>query len=274
MAAMDKQAIQVFVDGVGIVGPGIDDWEQARAVLAGQTALVAAKTKLPPPQALPAAERRRSGAAVKAAIAVGTQALAPSAWPAANLATVFSSSGGDSVNCHEICAALATADRVISPTRFHNSVHNAPSGYWSIASGSMATSSVLCAYDGSFAAGLLEAMTQVVTDGQPVLLVAYDTDYPEPLRTVRPIPDTLGVALLLSPRPGAHSIGQLAIARDGAFTSQAADTLDDAALESMRASFPAARCLPLLGALALGQERQVVIDYLEGMQLSVRAAPC
>ena len=34
---------------------------------------------------------------------------------------------------HEICEALATDEREVSPTRFHNSVHNASAGYWGIA---------------------------------------------------------------------------------------------------------------------------------------------
>ena len=223
---------------------------------------------------LPPAERRRAGLSVKAAIAVGRQALELSGMPASNLATVFASSGADSVNCHEICSALATSDRVISPTRFHNSVHNAPSGYWSISSQSMATSSVVCAFDGSFAAGLLEALTQVVTESQPVLLIAYDTDYPEPLLSLRAIPDTFGLALLLSPQASAHSVGRLTLERDGAFTADAADRLEVAALEALRSEFPAARGLPLLHALALRQKRRVVTDYLEGMQLAVHVQPC
>ena len=266
--------LHVFVDGVGVIAPGLDHWSQARDAFAGTLTVVPAKTRVPAPVSLPPAERRRAGVAVKAAIAVGRQALEASGTPASNLATVFASSGGESVNCDEICRALATSDRVISPTRFHNSVHNAPSGYWSISSQSMATSSVVCAFDGSFAAGLLEAMTQVITENQPVLLMAYDTDYPEPLLSVRAIPDTFGLALLLSPRAGAHSVGRLALERDGAFTADAADRLEVATLEALRSAFPAARGLPLLRALALGQERRVVIDYLEGMQLAVQVQPC
>ncbi|MEO5671287.1 MAG: beta-ketoacyl synthase chain length factor [Ramlibacter sp.] len=252
----------------------MDDWAQAREAFLGSVAAVTGKTRVPMPTSLPAAERRRAGLAVKAAIAVGHQALELSNLAAAELATVFASSGGESVNCHEICAALATSDRVISPTRFHNSVHNAPSGYWSIASRSMATSSVVCAFDGSFAAGLLEAMTQVATEIRPVLLIAYDTDYPEPLLSVRPIPDTLGLALLLSPQSSAYSLGRLTLESDGAFTPDAADKIEDAAFEGMRCAFPAARGLPLLQALALRQDRRVVIDYLDGMQLAIRAQPC
>ncbi len=268
------QAVSVFVDGIGLLGPGFDNWDQARDVLAGAGPAAGGKTRLPVPQSLPAAERRRAGLAVKAALAAGLQAVAAAGTDAQELATVFTSSGGDGVNCHEICAALATADRAISPTRFHNSVHNAPSGYWSISRGDMATSSVLCAYDGSFAAGLLEAMAQAVVEDRPVLLVAYDTDYPEPLHGLRPIPDTMGVALLLSPRRGATSQARLSLQPGAAFTQATAHTLADPALEAIRAAIPAARSLPLLRAIALGTAQAVVVDYLDGLQLSVGVEPC
>ena len=84
---------------------------------------------------------------------------------------------------------LATDGREVSPTRFHNSVHNAPSGYWAVATGSREPSTSLCAYDASFAAGLLEAAAQATVDDRPVTLVAYDLPYPEPLQRARPIVD-------------------------------------------------------------------------------------
>ena len=266
--------LSVYVDGVGLLGPGFDSWDEGRAALVGATPARVEKTRVPVPVSLPSAERRRAGLAVKAALAVGLQALQAAGVAAADLPTVFASSGGDGVNCHEICAALASPDRVISPTRFHNSVHNAPSGYWSISSGAMATSSVLCAYDGSFAAGLLEAMAQVAVDGVAVLLLAYDTDYPQPLFAVRPVPDTMGVGLLLSPQRGPRSLGRLMLHTGATFTREPAQTLADPALERIRASLPAARCLPLLRALAMAQRQTVVIDYLDGLQLAVQAEPC
>jgi hypothetical protein len=265
--------LRVAVDGVGLLGPGIDDWEEGRAQLAGR-APRAEPTRVPPPEALPAAERRRSGLATRTALAAGQQALKAAGVAASELATVFTSSGGDGVNCHEICSTLAGSDRSISPTRFHNSVHNAPSGYWSIATGSMAPSSVLCAHDGSFGAGLLEAMTQVATERRRVLLIAYDTRYPEPLFAIRPIPDAFGVALLLSPEPGAGSLGTLALMPRESLTGAPPDRLAAPALEDLRLSIPAARCLPLLAALAAGPARTVTLDYLDGLQLSVQVAPC
>lgn len=266
-------ALTVFVEGIGLLGPGLAGWAQGREHLKGSTAYQATRCVLPPPMALPQAERRRAGAVVKVSLAVSEEAVAASGLQAAMLASVFSSSSGDAVNCHEICNALASSDRLISPTRFHNSVHNAASGYWSISSGSMVSSSVLCARDASFSAGLLEAMTQVAVDQVPVLLVAYDTDYPEPLYSTRPIPDTFGMGLVLTPYRSEHSQAQWTLEPDNCLTALPADRLDDAALEQLRTDIPAARCLPLLLSIARQQSGRIVLDYLDGRQLALQVAP-
>lgn len=273
-SANPAQSLTVFVEGIGLLGPGLPNWAQGRRHLDGSLPYEAGRCILPLPMALPPAERRRAGAVVKVSLAVGQEAVEASGLAANALPSVFSSSSGDAVNCHEICGALASGDRLISPTRFHNSVHNASSGYWSISSGAMASSSVLCARDASFAAGLLEAMTQAVVDDTPVLLVAYDTDYPEPLRSKRPVPDTMGVALVISPRRSARSAARISLGGINYLTSTAADTLDNAALERLRQTIPAACALPLLQAIAKQRAGPLVLTYLDGMQLAVEVAPC
>lgn len=273
-SANPAQSLTVFVEGIGLLGPGLPNWAQGRRHLDGSLPYKAGRCILPLPMALPPAERRRAGAVVKVSLAVGQEAVEASGLAANALPSVFSSSSGDAVNCHEICGALASGDRLISPTRFHNSVHNASSGYWSISSDAMASSSVLCARDASFAAGLLEAMTQAVVDDTPVLLVAYDTDYPEPLRSKRPVPDTMGVALVISPRRSARSAARISLEGIHYLTSTAADTLDNAALERLRQTIPSACALPLLQAIAKQQAGPLVLTYLDGMQLAVEVAPC
>jgi len=261
--------LHAYIDGVGLLGPGLDNWTEARAILAGATPYTARPLLAPPPSALPAAERRRAGTLVKVALAAASEAIAQSGVSAAEVASVFASSGADGDNCHAICAALASSDRLISPTRFHNSVHNAAAGYWSIASKAMTPSSVVCAFDASFGAGLLEAMSLVAVDGQRCLLVAYEAPYPEPLNATRPLPSAFSLALLLSPLASANSLARLTVETSAA----AADTLADAALERLRQSIPCARGLPLLAALARGQGR-AVLDYLAPLQLAVEVRPC
>ncbi|MDP3251214.1 MAG: beta-ketoacyl synthase chain length factor [Hydrogenophaga sp.] len=257
-------ALTAWINGVGLIAPGLPDWPAARAVLRGEQAWVRAPSVLPAPALLPPAERRRASRVIKLALGLGLEAAAGD--DVSRLATVFTASGSDGHNCHAMCEQLATEDRHISPTRFHNSVHNAPAGYWGIATKSMAPCQVLCAYDGSFGAGLLDALGQVVLDQQSTLLMAYDSEYPEPLHRVRPLPDCAGVALLLEPVATPRSI-----ARISAWTTDASATSwQHAPLEPLRASVPALRGLPALERLARAQWGEAVLDYLPGLQLAVR----
>ena len=258
-----------FVTGVGLLGPGMPSWTDAVHTLRGELPWVNAATVLPAPQSLPPAERRRVGPSVKLTLASGLEAARHAGIEPATLPAIFTSSGGDGQNCHEICEALATDERQISPTRFHNSVHNAASGYWGIATGATAASNALCAHDGSFGAGLLEALAQGHAERTPVLLLAYDSPYPEPIHSFRPIPHAFGVALVLSP-----ASGPAALARITANLSHAtADTLEGP-LEEVRRAIPAARCLPLLQRLARGGAGSVVLDYLPHARLAVEVTPC
>ena len=259
-----------YVGGIGVLGPGLSDWAHAAAVLSGQQSYVAAPTVLPVPALLPPAERRRTGRVVKVALAVALEATSRAGANPAQLPSVFSSSGSDGHICHEICQALALASREVSPTRFSNSVHNVAAGYWSIAAGSMTESNVLCAFDASFVAGLLDAMTQIAVDRQAVLLVTYDTEYPPPLHAKRPIPDALGVAMVLTPERTASSVAGIEVA----LTEESADKMRDPQLEALRVAVPAARSLPLLRLLAGGIAGRVVLDYLDVSRAAVQVQPC
>ena len=267
-------SLSAYVEGIGLLGPGLTDWPSSHSILDGSQPYQAGKTVLPSPALLPAAERRRSGTLVKLTLATGLEAIKHAGLQASTLPSVFASSGGDGENCHAICEVLASDDRQISPTRFHNSVHNTASGYWSIATGAMTTSSVLSAFDGSFGAGLLEALTQTVVDNTPVVLLACDTAYPEPLHAARPIPDAFGIALVLAPQRSTQSLAKITVS----LTDAKADSLDDATLESLRLAIPAARGLPLLRALlpviVKQQDQRTVLDYLDSTRLAVTVSPC
>lgn len=165
--------MRAFVEGVGLCGPGLNGWPASRPLLSGAAAYHSAPTAITTSELLPATERRRVGVPVKLALAVGQEAFAGAGRDAAATATVFASSGGDGDNLHQLCETLASPEREVSPTRFHNSVHNAAAGYWSIAMRAHAPSTSLCCHDASFAAGLLEAVIQVGVDGGAVALIAY-----------------------------------------------------------------------------------------------------
>ena len=264
--------MHTFVDGVGLWGPGLDGWEASRALLAGNEPYQSRLTAVTASELLPAAERRRAGMPVKLALAVGREALGAAVRDAAKTATVFASSSGDCDNVHHMLEALATPTRQISPTRFHNSVHNAAAGYWSIATQCRAPSTSLACRDASFAAGLLEAACRVAGNGEAVALIAYDHPYPEPLHAVRAIPAAFGMALVLAPGATDRSIASL----DVAFVAQEAVATPVAipGLEALRKGVPAARSLPLLTMLARGSAHTVVLEYVSGTHLQVVVTPC
>jgi hypothetical protein len=263
-------SLSAYVGGLGVLGPGLSNWPEAAAVLTGQQAYRAAATVLPMPTILPAAERRRTGRVVKLALAVALEATSQAGEDPSALASVFSSSGADGHNCHEICQALSLAGREISPTRFANSVHNAAAGYWSIATGAVAESNVLSAFDASFAAGLLEALAQITVDRVPVLLVAYDSEYPQPLHAKRPLPDVFGVAVVLTPQRSTSSLARV----DATLTDLDFDRLADPSLEALRSAIPAARSLPLLRLLAARAGGRTILEYLDVSRLEVQIEPC
>lgn len=269
-AAAHAVTLTGALDGIAVIGPGISTWAQLRAILRGSEPYQTAPTLIPPPSTLPPAERRRTGRVVNLALAAGYQATAGTGCELATLATVFSSSGADSNNCHEICQTLASADRQLSPTRFHNSVHNVTAGYWGIATRDMAPSTVLCAYDASFAAGLLEALVQLASGTDEVLLIAYDLDYPSPLYEKRPIPDSLAVALLLRRRISPGTVATLS----AALAQAEADPIGNPELESLRRQIPAARALPLLARVAEGRVASCRLEYLAPLALEVLVKPC
>jgi beta-ketoacyl synthase-like protein len=262
--------LEARIEGVGLIGPGLTSWDEAREVLAGRSPLAMRPTAIPSPEALPATERRRAGKSVRLSLAAGLAAALAAGRSARDLAAVFTSSTGDGENLHAICEALASDDRLISPTRFHNSVHNAPAGYWGIATGAMHSADSLAAFDASFGAGVLESLARLATQpSQAVLLIAYDSPYPEPLHATRPIPDSFAVAFVLA--SPSHSQRGAVVTVATSHESPAA--LANAPLEDLRRRIPAARALPLLELLARERPGRTVIEYLDGLSLAVEVRP-
>ena len=257
--------IAMSVLSVGLSAPGLPSWAEGAAVLRGERPYVPETLAPFAPNLLPPNERRRATASVRQAFRAGEEAIA--GRDASTLATVFTSSDGDLSILHRICTALTTDERVVSPTDFHNSVHNAAAGYWGIATGARAPSTTLAGYDGSFALGLLEAGTQIVTERHPVLLVAFDVPAPEPMQQARTHDSIASCALWLVPQDVAEAAGAPRLQIE--LTDAAETTLDDAALESARRGNAALRALPLLQLLARRQAAPVVLPAEGGKQIAV-----
>jgi hypothetical protein len=263
--------MRAVIDGIGVLAPGIPDWNGACALFSADLPYVTGVAPRPNADLLPPAERRRSGEAVRWAQPVSVEALEQAGLARAEAAAVFASSSGNPEIVHQVCMALARPERDVSPTRFHNSVHNAAAGYWAIAAACREASTSVACYDASFAAGLLEACTQCAVERRPVLVVAYDVPYPEPLHHVRPIAAPFAVAFVLQPHLTSRSVATLEID----LVNEAAPVpFADAALETLRMNNPAARALPLLRTLARRESAQLVLEYLPQCALAVNIASC
>ena len=199
----------LYIEGPAFWTPTLPGWDAARAAFRGEGALADPPAKRPSPQVLAPAERRRAPDTVALALEVAAASMAGSGRNAADVPCVFVSAHGDlSINDY-MCSTLATDPTVLSPTRFHNSVHNAAVGYWTIGTGCMAASNSVSAYENSFAAGLLEAAVQCAADQSPVLLVGYDTPTVGALTSVTDSQGLLAVALVIAPERTARTVAAL-----------------------------------------------------------------
>ena len=198
-------ALHFCVESAGFWAPSLPGWAVARAAFRGEGAPADPPATRPAPAILAPAERRRAPDSVALALEVAAAAVRDSGRDAATLPSIFISAHGDLAVNDYMCSTLADQPTMISPTRFHNSVHNAAAGYWTIATVCRVASTALSAFDASFAAGLLEAATQCVADERAVLLVAYDVQAVGAIATVTRSEGLLAAALVLAPAPSTGS---------------------------------------------------------------------
>ena len=253
-----------FIEGIALWAPTLPGWHSARAAFRGEAPSVDPPARRPSPELLPTAERRRAPDTVALALEVASRAVAHSGLAPGDLLSVFTSAHGDLAINDYMCSTLVSAPTLISPTKFHNSVHNAASGYWGIAAGCMQPSTAVSAFECSFAAGLLEALTQCAADARPVLLVGCDIAACGALASTNDSRGLLAVALVIAPSRSARSLAALDWSLAGGpaaripLRSEAALPLATNAMadaiplfEALAGAEPASLALPLSATLAL-----------------------
>ncbi len=259
----------IHVDAVGLVGPGMASWPDGVKVLADESAYRGGESPRFTSELLPANERRRISSTVRLALKVAEEAMAQSSLDIDSVCSVFATCDGDTETIDKICIALTQPERPVSPTQFHNSVHNAAAGYWAIAAHSHMPSTTVSASHASFVAGLLEAFAQLQVEARPVLLVAYDHPSPEPLAASVGTYPPFAVAMVLSP----NATPQSTCLHIETVSRQPVQSMGCDYLERLRVSNPAASGLPLLRALATGAPGRVVLPHVNGLQLAVDVEP-
>jgi hypothetical protein len=257
---LSAPALDVAVQGIAFWASRLPGWDLARAVIRGSQPPPSAAAGRPAAALLAPTERRRAPDTVALALEVAQRACEAAGESPQTLPAIFASTHGELAISDYMCATLATTPLLISPIKFHNSVHNAAAGYWSIGTGSYASYTALSAFRYTFAAGLLEAATQVVCDQRSVLYVACDVEAKGAMATIAPSRGLLGVALVLGlhSRPG---LPRLRLQLDAAENARA--TLARSPAAELVAENVLAPCLPLIESLALDRGSGVDSVVLE-----------
>ena len=248
--------MNVAVAGIGLWGPGLMSFaEFVAAQQAGFAHLQGAAFSTPTPAAIPARERRRAGLAINLAVEVAHQACDAAGADKSTIPSVFTSTLGDSAITDYMCRKLAGEEKLLSPTKFHNSVNNAPSGYWTISAVNRAPSTFVGGFGHAFGVGLLEAASQAVAFEGPVLLVGSDVANGPPLDDVVDIRASLGVAFVIEPAKGENaSVRFLAEEAPGAEPT-------DARLAALARANPMGCALALVEACAGGGSKAAALRF-------------
>ena len=239
------------IEGIGFWADGLQCWQDAVDHARNGTPVTGGGK--PSPRLLAPNERRRAPPSVAVALDVALAACDAAGREPAALPSVFASTHGDLAITDYMCATLADDPRAISPTKFHNSVHNAAAGYWTIGAGCLHPATALSAHGASFAQGLLEALAQLACGEDAVLLAAYDTAGTGPLGAISQSAGLLGGALVLS------ADGDEADGRESHGGARLRATLVDGdapggngTLSRLSGANAMAPMLPLFDALAIG----------------------
>lgn len=261
----------LYIEGIGFWASRLPGWEAARAILRGEAVAPATAQTRPAPALLPPAERRRAPDTVAVSLEVATRACEMAKRDPKLMPSVFASTHGDLAISDAICDTLAKTPSLTSPTKFHNSVHNAAAGYWTIATGCLRPYTSVSGYTFTFGEGLLEAASQALSEDGPVLYVAFDIEARGPVGTMQPSRGVFAGALVLCAKAGERAVAQLT------FELSAGDRLKPTEARAPNAALVEGNAmsngLPLFEALADAAERQVVQGLAPQLNLRMQVTP-
>ena len=248
--------VEIYVNAIGVSGPGLVDWDSSQPIFSGEKVLSLDPVVYPEISLLKGSQGRHitrtmrliHGACLQLVNRIGKENIC--------VPTIFSSSSNDHDIADEIFRSLHTDADSVSPTSFHNSVHNAPVGYWTIALKNHNPYTSIAASNHSFPMGLIEAIAYQKCNDVSVVLGVYEGATPMPLHQVHPVVHPFAVALHLSPKPSPRSIVRLQVSfiKTGIESKCGYKELDEFQMQNA-----AARCFPLLCDIAavsnFGKER-------------------
>jgi len=257
--------LTAFVNGVAFWAPRLPGWQIAAPVLRGETSAPVQPAPRPAPTLLGPTERRRAPDTVAIALEVAARACESAGADPKELPSIFASTHGDLAISDYMSETLARTPTLISPIRFHNSVHNAAAGYWTIGTGCYQPYTALTAFGDTFGEGLLEALTQAACGDRATLLVAYDIEARGPLATMVPSRGMVGAGVVVSPHAQANSLARVRwrTKRGGQRTVALDCNAEFVAGNAMAA------CLPFFEALARAERQTVCVGLSPALSLEL-----
>ncbi len=262
--------MKFYVDGIGVWGPGFQSWASLCEYFSNARAGELPVTQTPKPELIPPRERRRSPLYVRLAVEASAQACAQAKVSPADVACVFGSVMGDSEITDYMGRALNTEQKLLSPTKFHNSVHNAAVGYWTISTACHQPSNSISAYDLTASVTLLEAVTQCVVEQVPVLLTVFDVVTPPPLHQLTPINYAFAAGMVIHPETseGVKSTSSIELTLHNQTVPW--PELETECLRPLYGSNPSARILILLERLWHGYSHSIRLPISNASSIELR----
>lgn len=191
--------IEFSILGVGAWGPRFRNWQDLQDLINGKE-LEDDGAKGPKPEVIPANERRRAPLPVRLAVEASSQACEMAGLNASELASVFVSGLGDTQLTDYMCKVLAGDNKSLSPTKFHNSVHNAAAGYWTISTDCMQAANSVAGFNESVSLTIMEALVQANAEQRPMLLTFYDAPSSPILKELLENEHPFAVSIIISPK--------------------------------------------------------------------------
>ncbi|WP_181197447.1 beta-ketoacyl synthase chain length factor [Enhygromyxa salina] len=202
-APVARVELRAYLRGVGMWTPAHADFDAWVAAGMPEDLHVedpAGAPSRPPASLLHPRLRRRTSTLTRAAVSALEAATGQGGAALDAVRFVLVSSFGEIETTVALLAQLGEPEGPISPTKFHNSVHNTATGYLSIASGNHREATALAGGPHNLEIGLLEALAGLAEVGGDVVLIFAEELLPAPFTRADADP-TFAVALHLSSAP-------------------------------------------------------------------------
>lgn len=204
--------MKAYIEHIGLQAPGLEGWDASQTVLTGDTPYHSEPLSKYSPQFLPANERRRTTPTIKLALRTAEETVSgyvPEAIAA--MPTLFACVDGDTEISAKMTSAILQDEPMISPIHFHNSVHNAPAGYWMIGQHNQQAASAISAGEYQIANSFIEALSQLSDTHPKVLLVVYDLPIDPIIESYQPAMQPFAFGLVLSHQPNDRTLAELSL---------------------------------------------------------------